>query len=131
MAALTIVIQVSAERTSFIKISRNSSNATTHRIYATMDRNICCSRLPSQMNALDLDGEEDLVNLEGHRHLFPHALLQIRWKGDRPRWMEELNGSVLVERVDGFSIYPHAVAVLVPSQVPKLPNWVFIVPTLN
>jgi len=89
-----------------------------------MDRNICCTRLPSQVNFLRIDGEEDLVELEGYRSVFPHIVLKIRWNGDSPRWLEELNGSHLIERVNGFSMYSQAVATLVPSAVSKLPSWV-------
>jgi len=89
-----------------------------------MDRNICCTRLPSQVNFLRFDAEEDLVELEGYKSVFPHIVLKIRWNGDSPRWLEELNGSHLVERVNGFSMYPQAVATLVPSSVSKLPFWV-------
>jgi SPX domain protein involved in polyphosphate accumulation len=38
--------------------------------------------------------------------------------------LEELNGSILIERINGFSMYPHAVATLLSSQVSKLPTWV-------
>jgi hypothetical protein len=95
----------------------------TSRVYASIDRNICATRLRPGMDFLQLDGDEELVNLEGHKNVFPHAVLQVRWEGDAPRWLEELNGSHLLERVNGFSIYAHAVAMLVPSEVPKLPSW--------
>ena len=121
---LTLAIQVSAQRTSFVKVSRNTS--TTSRVYATMDRNICSTRLPSQIDFLDLYGEEDLVNLNEYKNVFPHAVLQIRWDGDSPRWLEELNGSHLIERVNGFSMYTHAIAVLLPSSISKSPYWVCI-----
>ena len=50
-----------------------------------MDRNICSTRLPSQIDFLKLDGgEEDLVNLDGYKSVFPHAVLQIRWDGRFP-----------------------------------------------
>src|SRR5271170_4514399 len=121
---LTIVIQVSTDRTSFVKVIRNSATSSTRRVYATLDRNVCSTRLPSQIDFINLDGEEDLVNLEGYKNVFPHAVLQIRWEGDSPRWLEELNASHLIERINGFSMYIHAVATLVPSQVSKLPYWV-------
>jgi hypothetical protein len=92
-----------------------------------MDRNIYCTRLPSQFNFLNLDTEEDLVELKGYKSVFPHIVLTIRWDGDAPRWLEELNGSHLVERISGFSMYPQAVATLVPSSVSKLPFWVFLI----
>ena len=120
---LTIAIQVSTDRTSFVKFSRNKS--TTSRVYATMDRNICSTRLPSQTYFLNFDdGEEDLVNLDGYKSVFPHSVLQIRWDGDSPRWLEELNGSHLVERINGFSMYANAVATLLPLSIPKQPYWV-------
>ncbi len=120
---LIVAIQISAERTSFVKVSRNTP--TISRVYATMDRNICSTRLPSQIDFLNLDGgEEDLVNLDGHKSVFPHAVLQIRWDGDSPRWLEELNGSHLIERINGFSMYTNAVATLLPSSISKLPYWV-------
>ena len=120
---LIVAIQISADRTSFVKLSHSTS--TTSRIYATMDRNICSTRLPSQVNFLNLDGgEEDLINLDGYKSVFPHAVLQIRWDGDSPRWLEELNGSHLIERVNGFSMYANAVATLLPSSIPKQPYWV-------
>jgi SPX domain protein involved in polyphosphate accumulation len=89
-----------------------------------MDRNILSTRLP-KTSTLNFDNsEEEFINLEGHKNVFPHAVLQIRWEGDSPRWLEELNGSHLIERVNGFSMYTHAIAVLTPSQVHKLPYWV-------
>lgn len=99
-----------------------------------MDRNICSTRLPSQIASqvdfLNFDGgEEDLVNLEGYKNVFPHAVLQVRWEGDSPRWLEELNGSHLIERIHGFHMYTHAIATLLPSSIPKLPYWVFPPPT--
>jgi len=121
---LILAIQVSADRTSFVKVFRNTS--TTSRVYATMDRNVCSTRLPSQIDFLNLDGEEDLVNLNGYKNVFPHAVLQIRWDGDSPRWLEELNGSHLIERVNGFSMYTHAIAVLLPTSISKSPYWVSI-----
>src|SRR5208282_1698003 len=120
---LIVAIKISADRTSFVKLSPNAS--TTSRVYATMDRNICSTRLPSQIDFLKLDGsEEDLVDLDGHKSVFPHAVLQIRWDGDSPRWLEELNGSHLIERINGFSMYANAVATLLPSSIPKQPYWV-------
>jgi SPX domain protein involved in polyphosphate accumulation len=90
-----------------------------------MNRNILSTRLPSQSDFLNLDNtKEDSANLEGYKHAFPHAVLQIRWEGDSPRWLEELNRSHLVERVNGFSIFVHSLATLVPFQLPKLPYWV-------
>jgi hypothetical protein len=115
---------VSTDRTSFVKVIRNSTTSTTSRVYATLDRNVCSTLLPSQVDFINLDGEEDLINLEGYKNVFPHAVLQIRWEGDSPRWLEELNASHLIERINEFSMYPHAVATLVPSQVSKLPYWV-------
>ena len=122
--SLTEAIQVSAQRTVFSKISKNKSSETVSKVYATMDRNICSTRLPSHIDFLALDGEEDLVDLEGYKNVFPHSLLTIRWEGDSPRWLEELNGSPLIERVNSFSMFVHAAASLVPSQLPKLPYWV-------
>jgi SPX domain protein involved in polyphosphate accumulation len=89
-----------------------------------MDRNILSTRLPKKSTLNFDNSEEELINLEGHKNVFPHAVLQIRWEGDSPRWLEELNGSHLIERVNGFSMYTHAVAVLIPSEVHKLPYWV-------
>jgi SPX domain protein involved in polyphosphate accumulation len=89
-----------------------------------MDRNILSTRLP-KTSTLNFDNEEEYINLEGHKNVFPHAVLTIRWEGDSPRWLEELNGSHLIERVNGFSMYTHAVSVLIPSEVHKLPYWVF------
>ena len=94
-----------------------------------MDRHICSTRLPSRIDLINFDGgEEDLVNLDGYKNVFPHAVLQIRWDGDSPRWLEELNGSHLIERINGFSMYIHAVASLLPSSVTKLPYWVLLFP---
>jgi hypothetical protein len=117
------VIRISAERTGFIKVSHNTTTPVTSRVYATIDRNICSTRLRPEIDFLPVQDEE-LVNLEGHKNIFPHALLQIRWDGDSPRWLEELNGSHLIERVNGFSIYAHAISILIPREVPKLPYWV-------
>jgi SPX domain protein involved in polyphosphate accumulation len=89
-----------------------------------MDRNIISTRL-SQNKLVNFDTEEENVDLEGHKAAFPHAILQIRWEGDAPRWLAELNGSILTERINGFSMYPHTVATLLASQVSKLPSWVF------
>lgn len=90
-----------------------------------MDRNIASVRLSSQSDFLNPDNiKEDPVKLEGYKHVFPHAILQIRWEGDSPRWLEELNGSHLIERVNGFSLFAHSLAALVPFQLPKLPFWV-------
>jgi len=96
----------------------------TSRVYATIDRNIISTRL-SPKKLINFDTEEENVNLEGYKSVFPHAILKISWEGDSPRWLEELNGSILVERVNGFLMYPHAIATLFPSQVSRLPPWVF------
>jgi hypothetical protein len=118
--SLRLVIQVAGERTSFIKASRSASKETKSRVYATIDRNIISTRL-SPKRLLNFDMAEEAVNLEGQKSVFPHAILQIRWEGDSPRWLEELDGSVLIERINGFSMYPHVVATLLSSQVSNLP----------
>jgi len=89
-----------------------------------MDTNILSARLsPDEPISFDLEDQE-LVNLPGYKSVFPHVVLQIRWEGDSPRWLEELNGSHLIERVNGFNLYTHSIAVLAPKQVDKLPYWV-------
>lgn len=97
----------------------------TSRVYASIDRNICSTLLRPGIDFLHVDGDEELVNLDGYKNVFPHAVLQIRWEGDSPRWLEELNGSHLIERVNGFSMYTHAVSMLVPTKVQNLPYWVY------
>ena len=93
----------------------------TSRISATMDRNILCSRLPaSKLSNLE---DELMADSEDRKISFPHAVLQIRWDNDSPRWLEELNGSHLIERVNHFSMYTHAVASLTSQS--KLPYWVW------
>lgn len=89
-----------------------------------MERNLCSTRLPSHIDFLNLGGEEELVHLDSYKSVFPHVVLTIRWEGDSPRWLQELDGSPLVERISGFSIYAHTIATLLPSQVSKLPYWV-------
>ena len=103
-----------------MKVSRNFSTPRTSRVSATMDRHIRCSRLP----APKVDNlEDELMSDSENKTDFPHAVLHIRWdNNDSPRWLEELNGSHLIERVNNFSIYVHAVASLT-SQT-KSPYWV-------
>jgi hypothetical protein len=113
------VIQISSSRTGFIKLPRIQSSIS--RVYATMDTNILSTRLNGP---LTFDTEEpDLIDLPGHTSVFPHVLLQIRWEGDSPRWLEELNSSHLTERISGFNMYIHALSTLV--SMPKVPYWVY------
>jgi VTC domain len=113
------VLQISSDRTGFIK-----SKSPRSTVYATLDTNILCTRLQSP-SALTFDSDdEELVTLQGHKFVFPHAVLKIRWEGDPPRWLEELNASYLIERVNNFSMYVHAISVLLPSKVHTLPHWV-------
>lgn len=124
ISLLNIVIQISSERTGFIKVSRTKNNSQCSRVYATMDTNLLSVRLKtSSPLSFDIEDEE-LVDLPGYKSVFPHAVLQILWEGDSPRWLEELNGSHLIERVNGFSMYTHSIATLLPSKVSKLPYWV-------
>lgn len=92
----------------------------TSNVSATMDRNILSSRLPAPQLSNIYD--ELMTVSEENKTSFPHAVLQIRWDNDSPRWLEELNGSHLIERVNNFSIYTHAVATLTTQS--KLPYWV-------
>ena len=116
---LMLAIKVTTDRTEFVKVSRNSSTPRTSRVSATLDRHIRCSRLP----APKIDNlEDELMSDSENKTDFPHAVLHIRWDNDSPRWLEELNGSHLIERVNNFSIYVHAVASLT-SQA-KSPYWV-------
>jgi hypothetical protein len=117
-----LAIRVSAERTGFIKVSRDTTTPITSRIYASIDRQICATRLRPGMDIFATN--EDLVNLDGHRNIFPHAVLQVRWEGDSPRWLEELNTSHLIERINGFDVFVHAVAVLAGQKAGKMPYWV-------
>ena len=118
------VIHTTSQRTGFIKLPR-TRQSNPSRIYATMDTNILSSRLPNGPITFDNEDDPDLIDLPGHQFVFPHAVLQIRWEGDSPRWLEELNGSHLIERVNGFDMYTHSIAILAANEVNDLPYWVF------
>ena len=56
--------------------------------------------------------------------MFPHAILEVRWEGqDTPELVSLLDASHLAERVPGFSIETHAIAILCkPAGMPS-PFW--------
>jgi uncharacterized membrane protein YidH (DUF202 family) len=64
----------------------------------------------------------------GEISLFPHAILEIKVRGDavrkQPQWIEDLMGSHLVHKAPSFSKFVHGVASLFEDHVNNLPFWI-------
>lgn len=60
---------------------------------------------------------------------FPHAVLEIRWKGmNKPEWVRELEKAChLVKPMAEFSLYAHSVALLYPEALQEPPSWLRLV----
>jgi hypothetical protein len=60
---------------------------------------------------------------------FPHAVLEVRWKGmSKPDWVEQLElASHLVKPMPHFSLYAHSVAVLHPEALEQQPEWMELI----
>ncbi|KAI9701534.1 MAG: hypothetical protein M1836_001590 [Candelina mexicana] len=107
--------QISSRRKRFVGLT----NSTSSGVWGVLDRDIRMKN-PTLESLRDSDDgriEKDSMN-------FPHAVLEIRWEGENNGGLAKvLDQSHLTERVKGFTIETHAIAVLCkPDHLPP-PYW--------
>ncbi|KAI9771216.1 MAG: hypothetical protein M1835_006459 [Candelina submexicana] len=106
--------QISSRRKRFVGLT----NSTTSGAWGVLDRDITMKN-PTLESLRDSDNGriEDSMS-------FPHAVLEIGWEGENNGGLAKvLDQSHLTERVKGFTIETHAIAVLgKPDHLPP-PHW--------
>ncbi|CCX33084.1 Similar to Vacuolar transporter chaperone 4; acc. no. P78810 [Pyronema omphalodes CBS 100304] len=96
--------------------TRFSGPVTGGLAYAFLDRDV---------KMMGIEKKEGLAEeVERECLEFPHAILEVRWDGDDvPAFVEELEGSHMVETVPGFSLEVHAIYALHRPTTMSPPFW--------
>ncbi|ODQ68333.1 hypothetical protein NADFUDRAFT_48979 [Nadsonia fulvescens var. elongata DSM 6958] len=94
------------------------NNPDKTMVWACIDSNIKLSS-GSQLNNLSNNADSY------HEISFPHAVLEIRWKGSKkPSWIDKLAKSHLVYPVSGFTLFTHSVAIFQSDSLSQQPSWI-------
>ncbi|KAG5361621.1 hypothetical protein CJU90_3009 [Yarrowia sp. C11] len=84
------------------------------KVWATLDEEISVKRAGFHSH-FSKDGPKSA--------LFPYAVLEVKWKGLKPQWIEDIEKSHLVHVVEGFSVYSHSIALFHAQALSKPPHW--------
>lgn len=113
------LVEIHSKRTRFAGIH----NTDTSGLWASLDTDITLCKCSSALLAKECDaypGEES----SSSQVYFPHAVLNVRYEGDDDLdLIKRLDNSHLTERVRGFSLDTHAVAILYKPQRMPPPYW--------
>lgn len=84
------LVQIQFNRSRFVGLGNNGSGG----VWATLDQNVCMRRCSAEtLNA----NEDKLALVEGGSETFPHAVLEVRYEGERaPKLIAALDESHLV-----------------------------------
>ncbi|KAI9709168.1 MAG: hypothetical protein M1812_007753 [Candelaria pacifica] len=107
--------QISSRRKRFVGLT----NSFTNGKWGALDRDICMEdpTLEPLRNKQNVQSEKNSIR-------FPHAVLEIRWEGESNASLAKvLDRSHLTERVKGFAIETHAIAVLCKPKHMQPPPW--------
>ena len=109
------LVQVQYNRTRFV----GTSNTKDKGVWIDFDSGV-------RWREFSVDRLADLgtnCNVETFQHSFPHTVLEVRWEGQAtPQLVQALNQNHVAERIPGFSIEAHAVAIL-KQETPR-PPWI-------
>lgn len=84
------LVQIQFNRSRFVGLGNNGSGG----VWATLDQNVCMRRCSSE--TLNANGDK-LALIEGGAETFPHAVLEVRYEGERiPKLVAALDESHLV-----------------------------------
>lgn len=114
------LVQLRSRRTRFVGLKNNATSG----LWATLDKDISMRSCPPELLASDKGF--DMINEGGQKdsEIFPHAVLEIRTEGPVDTdVIAALDMSYLTERVRGFSLETHAVAILCKPQGMPRPFW--------
>ncbi|MCJ1379090.1 hypothetical protein MMC17_002190 [Xylographa soralifera] len=116
------LVHLRSSRTRFVGLHNSDSNG----IWGTLDKSILMKR--SSINDLkDFSHSTSLKDPASEN--FPYAVLEVRWEGtSQPALVKALDETHLTERVRGFSLATHAVAMLCKPPGMPPPFWI---PALN
>ncbi|MCJ1404989.1 hypothetical protein MMC11_008215 [Xylographa trunciseda] len=112
------LVHLRSSRTRFVGLD----NGDLKGIWATLDRSILMKRssiddLKDLSHSISLKDPSSVV--------FPYAVLEVRWEGtSQPDLVKALDETHLTERVRGFSLATHAVAMLCKPPGMPPPFWV-------
>lgn len=84
------------------------------KVWATLDETITVKRAGFHSH-FTKDGPKSAS--------FPYAVLEVKWKGLKPQWIEDIEKSHLVHVVEGFSVYSHSIALFHSQALSKPPHW--------
>ncbi|MCJ1435522.1 hypothetical protein MMC27_004896 [Xylographa pallens] len=112
------LVHLRTSRTRFVGLGNSDSKG----IWVTLDRNVSMTRSSiddlknfSHSTSLKYPASED----------FPYAVLEVRWEGtSQPDLVKALDETHLTERVRGFSLATHAVAMLCKPPGMPPPFWI-------
>lgn len=84
------LVQIQFNRSRFVGLGNNESGG----VWATLDQNVCMRRCSAE--TLNANGDK-LALIEGGAETFPHAVLEVRYEGERaPKLVAALDESHLV-----------------------------------
>ena len=116
------LVHLRSSRTRFVGLS----NSDTKGIWATLDKGVSMKR-SSVDDLMTLGYSTSLKDAASED--FPYAVLEVRWEGtSQPDLVKALDETHLTERVRGFSLVTHAVAMLCKPPGMPPPFWI---PALN
>ena len=114
------LVEIHSNRTRFA----GTRNTDSSGLWATLDTDIILGKCSSARLRKGDDSSSSGEEAGSPLVAFPHAVLTIRWEGNADMTpIKKLDSSHLTERVHGFSIDVHAVAVIYKPQRMTPPHW--------
>ncbi|ODV90509.1 hypothetical protein CANCADRAFT_2236 [Tortispora caseinolytica NRRL Y-17796] len=105
------------------EVNADQAASFASKTWAVLNTNIICEKLNG-------DDKDCLHNSPLEMTEFPNAVLEIKWTGRKPLWIDEqLTESHLVKRIPEFSLFVHTVAIYYTSALIKSPAWISLVHT--